>query len=249
MICAGIDGCKGGWISVIRKEDRFEILNLVQIAELLELPYNIDLALIDIPLGLGSSQVQRDVESLARHMLRPIRHASVFSPPVREAIRQESYEMASRTNRSITGKKITIQTWNIVPKIRELDRILLDNPWLKERLLEAHPEICFKFLNQGRIPEYRKREPGQIGIEERVNILNQFFADSESFYRSALIGLDSSRVRPDDLVDALGLCVTATMGAKYGLRRLREESITDDHNIEMNMRYFHPDDRVPSTAL
>ena len=145
MVCAGIDGSAGGWIAVVRTPHEFKVYHFSRISQILELSSAIDLALIDIPLGLGSSRVIRGVEKLARKELSPGRHSSVFNVPVREAIRQENYESASQTNWEIAGKKISRQSWNIVPKIKDADHVLQENPGFKKRLLEAHPELCFKY--------------------------------------------------------------------------------------------------------
>ena len=225
---------------MVRTPHEFKVYHFSRISQILELSSAIDLALIDIPLGLGSSRVIRGVEKLARKELSPGRHSSVFNVPVREAIRQENYESASQTNREITGKKISRQSWNIVPKIKDADHFLQENPGFKKRLLEAHPELCFKYLNHAKIPVFRKRDPGQKGLDERIRILRNYYQDVERFYGRQLKDLHPSLAQAHDLVDALCLCITACLGYQYRLSRLQETSTQDDFGIEMNMYYFDP---------
>ena len=244
MIGAGIDGSAGGWIAVVRMSHQFKVYHIDRISQIVELPVTIDLALIDIPLGLGSSRVIRDVEELARKELSPSRHSSVFNVPVREAIQQEDYELASQMNQEITGKKISRQSWNIIPKIKDADSFLQENPGLKKRLLEAHPELCFKYLNHAKIPVFRKRDPGQKGLDERIRILRNYYQDVERFYGHQRKDLHPSLAQPHDLVDALCLCITACLGYQYRLSRLQETSTQDDFGIEMNMHFFDPNSMV-----
>ena len=240
MICAGIDGSAGGWIAVVRTPHQFKVYHFSRINQVFELPIAIDLALVDIPLGLGSSRAIRGVEKLARKELSPSRHSSVFNVPVREAIQQENYQLASQTNREITGKKLSKQSWNIVPKIKDADHFLQENPSIKRRLLEAHPELCFKYLNHARIPVFRKRDPGQKGLDERISILQNYDQEVKRFYGQQRKDLRPSLAQPHDLVDALCLCITACLGYQYRLSRLQETSTQDDFGIEMNMYYFDP---------
>jgi predicted RNase H-like nuclease len=249
MIGAGIDGSAGGWVAVVRTPHQFKVYHFSRISQIFELPIAIDLALIDIPLGLGSSRVIRGVEKLARKELSPARHSSVFNVPVRESMQQNNYQLASQTNWEITGKKISRQSWNIVPKIKDADHALQENPGLKKRLLEAHPELCFKYLNHAKIPVFRKRDPGQKGLDERISILRNYYQDVEHFYRQQLKDLHPSIAQPHDLVDALCLCITASLGGQYRLSRLQKTFTQDDFGIEMNMHYFDPNCMVIDSIL
>ena len=225
---------------MVRHKQQFEALTCSRIDQVFQLSFNIDLCLIDIPIGLGSYHVTREVETLARMELRPLRHASVFTPPVREALNQTTYAQACEVNQKITGKKISIQCWNIVPKIREVDRLVRTNPDLQQRLLESHPEIAFKYLNHGNLPVLSKREAKRRGLDERLAILAYHCEGVKEFYREELKKLDRSTATADDLLDALCLCIAACGGRKWGLNKLQEPSTRDDHFIPMNMYYFDP---------
>ena len=103
------------------------------------------LVLIDIPIGLPKKE-SRLCDRLARNKLGP-RRSSVFTVPCREAVYAKNYKEACHTNLRFLEKKISIQAWNICPKIQEADLLLQKHPELKEQWLEAHPELAFQALN------------------------------------------------------------------------------------------------------
>src|SRR2546427_484467 len=60
----------------------------------------------------------------------------------------------------------------IVPKILEVDRLLRGHPARREIVREAHPELCFFFLNGGRPMREPKKTAGGQG--ERVALLRKW---------------------------------------------------------------------------
>ena len=73
------------------------------------------LVLIDIPIGLPKKE-SRLCDLLARDKLGP-RRSSVFTVPCRDAVYAKNYKEACHTNLRFLEKKISIQAWNICPKI------------------------------------------------------------------------------------------------------------------------------------
>jgi predicted RNase H-like nuclease len=73
----------------------------------------------------------------------------VFPALCREAAAPDSYPTASGINYARTGKRLTRQTWEIAPKIREIDDLIctLHQEWV----YEVHPEVSFWLMN-GRSP-------------------------------------------------------------------------------------------------
>ncbi len=45
----------------------------------------------------------------------------------------ESYEKACEVNEKLTGKRISKQAWNIIPKIRDVDSFLVENKNFREK--------------------------------------------------------------------------------------------------------------------
>ena len=111
-----------------------------------------------------------------------------------------------QANIRILGKSLAKQSISIIPKIRELDEFLEDHPEYRNRILESHPELAFARL-RGRVVRTRKKE--FTGFMERVNILDRYLPGK------SLTGLlENSKeygCKPDDLLDAVCLAVTAAL--------------------------------------
>ena len=118
----GIDGCKSGWFCVVIDNHGWDIIIIETIDDFHTVVDKNSIILIDIPIGLrekGSKGRLCDLE--ARKHLRSPRCSSVFSTPVRQALIVSNYEEANQINFSITGKKLSRQAFNIMPKIKEVD--------------------------------------------------------------------------------------------------------------------------------
>src|SRR5699024_6981834 len=114
-----------------------------------------DRLFIDMPIGLEDDVYTRRCDELLRKKLGKGYAASIFSPPIRPALHAPSYVEANLQSFEYTEKKLTVQAWNIVPKIRQLDSALQQNSSLKEKVFESHPELLFMNLNRGMI--YQKK--------------------------------------------------------------------------------------------
>jgi predicted RNase H-like nuclease len=239
MTVLGIDGCRAGWCVSAIDVGKFEVSLKSNIHEIIRGYPDFDVALIDIPIGLGDNHIARDVERAARQELSPIRHHSIFTPPVREAITACNYVEAKKINQSISGKKISLQSWNISPKIAELDLFLQNYPAFQKKILESHPEICFKYLNQGSIPSLPKNAPKYGGIKQRLLILKKFQRNIQSIYDLARSQFASSEVKNDDIVDALCLAITAKFGRLNRFDKILGSNKKDTQGINMAMHYYN----------
>ena len=132
------------------------------------------LTLIDMPLGLlsGYRKGGRPCDQLARKMLPRQNKSSVFSAPPRSILSCKSFEEAQKVMVA-EGGGITLQTFHIIRKIRELDEFVQDNSSLK--IEEAHPEILFNRLKGEALASKKKRE----GREERVSLLKEAIGEME----------------------------------------------------------------------
>ncbi|MGB5443249.1 MAG: DUF429 domain-containing protein, partial [Gammaproteobacteria bacterium] len=148
---AGIDGCSDGWFCVrLGRNGEWEFSLLPDASSLLKITRSSGLVLIDIPIGLmESGREERECDRLARQLLGPRRASSVFPSPARRTLDAVTYEEALRLNRAQTERGISLQTWNITPKIREIDDLLTEHPCLIGVIRECHPELCFWSLNHG----------------------------------------------------------------------------------------------------
>ena len=148
LIHLGIDGCRSGWLVVSSEsKDQFTCKIHSSLENiLLEIPQEHNV-LIDVPIGF-SQENARHCDVLAREKLGT-RCSSVFRPPSRDALYANNFKEACDINLKISGKKISIQTWNIGPKMREADLFLQNHQELRPLWKEAHPELAFQNFNNG----------------------------------------------------------------------------------------------------
>jgi predicted RNase H-like nuclease len=200
----GVDGCAGGWIAAWRG-DRPGELDCRRVARLEELLVDAPtprVVAVDVPIGL-LERGARQCDVQARRLLG-VRRSSVFPPPLRPMLGAASRIEASRVRHRIEGKRISIQAWAIVPKIREVDSLLCGHPPWREVVREVHPELCFFFLNQGRPMRERKKTAG--GQAERVALLGTWCG---AMAARAVAERQKLGCQADDIVDALAALWTA----------------------------------------
>jgi len=156
-------------------------------------------AAIDIPIGLPPAGPRRaDVE--ARRQLGP-RRSSVFPAPVRAVLAASTYEEACALSRAASGKAISKQLFNILPKIREVDQLI--TPLRQQHLFEMCPELSLAVLH-GAPMAYAKTTAA--GRAERLHALSNVFgrAELERHLQPAPPG-----AKTDDVLDAFAGAWTA----------------------------------------
>ncbi len=214
----GIDGCRGGWLVVECDTDRrFCAPARVcrTIGELTDCLPGVPLALIDIPIGLTDYPGGvRKCDEVAREMLGP-RRSSVFYPVVRQALSARTYAEACAVQKALCGKKPSIQSWNITPRIREVEAFLQQRPGWRKHLRESHPELCFRELNGGLPLPESKRTPE--GLQHRLSLLAHCSKNARSFFEQTRATHPRNQVADDDIVDAMVLALHAAMSRSCGL--------------------------------
>jgi predicted RNase H-like nuclease len=157
---------------------------------------------VDIPIGLLVEQQPggRDCDRCARRLLRR-RASSVFTPPTRPLLDTTHYAQ-------VRGHGLSIQAFNILPKIREVDRVM--TPALQQRVYEAHPELAFQALAGQPIQDRKKTVAGR---EERLRVLENIpsplFHGIRTAFGHILHACKRTDVAPDDILDAYVLMWTA----------------------------------------
>lgn len=117
----GVDGCKIGWFYTgMNHDNEWEIGASENIEKLWETHTDASLILIDIPIGLPFNE-QRECDIEARKLLGKSKTSTVFPPPCREALSADSYKEPCEINKKILGKKISLQTYHISKKIKEME--------------------------------------------------------------------------------------------------------------------------------
>ncbi|RQG91790.1 DUF429 domain-containing protein [Natrarchaeobius chitinivorans] len=213
-----------------------------------------DRILVDVPIGLfdedddETGERGRRCDTLARNALGS-RSASVFTPPARQAAVRardgKSHEDVSETNRDIVGKGLSIQAYHIAPGIAQMDSFLnsgneAEMERRRERVEEAHPEVCFVAFNGG---ELEHPKTSAVGLGERLSVLENVADDPAKTFREITRELaehedegDVTDVTADDVLDALALALTASANEDE-LRTIPENPPKDQRRLPMQMVY------------
>lgn len=247
---AGADGCRGGWVVALR--DRLELtparLGVIDRLENLfdgtvgwPVP---DVLAIDMPIGLpdritGSG---RGPEQLVRPLLGA-RQSSVFAIPARAAVEADKGPYASQADmlaahraasalartRSDPPRGVSIQAFNLFPKIRELDRLLRGDLALARRVVECHPEVAFQALNGHRPLDEPKKSGGRAhgpGLALRRQLLH-----ARGLPDALLTAPTPRGAGEDDVVDALACLVVAAAIADGTARSYPSPPKHDAHGL------------------
>ena len=236
----GVDGCKGGWFSVGLDRDGFEAKVFCTFRELLDYYASAKLILVDIPIGLPEGKGGRDCDRKAQKLLGRPRASSVFPTPTRQTVQQASrapkdHRAAVRIEKEVAGKGIGIQTFNIAPKIAEVDEVMRTRGLGAEPLVrEVHPELLFCSLNCGKPMESPKK--GNPGRDERLRVLRRAEPRTQEIYEGACSEFRSKVVAKDDILDAFAAAVVA-YHHDGRLRTLPECPPTDAKGLRMEIVY------------
>jgi predicted RNase H-like nuclease len=232
----GADGCKAGWLTILLMGNSgWEVDVFPDVSNLWNKYSSASVILLDVPIGLRErGDEERKCDKKARELLGPKRASSVFSAPCRSAIYAESYEKASNINKQMTGRGLSLQTWNIIRKICEVDILLSNDESTRSRIREIHPEICFWALAGGHPTKHSKKK--REGVLERRKILQSIYPWTGDIIKHALFTYRRKDVKRDDILDALSAAVTAAVGV-HRLVSIPEESEFDSQGLRMEMVY------------
>ncbi|MEM9135559.1 MAG: DUF429 domain-containing protein [Actinomycetota bacterium] len=194
-----MDGCRGGWVTVVATADGgLRAEHVDDLAPLVARVRNGEVAAmaVDMPIGLLADR-PRPADREARALLGA-RRSSVFPAPVRAVLGAADYDEACSRSRAACGKAVSKQTFNLLGAIAHLDDLLV--PADGERIVEAHPELAFARLDEGRpAPPKRTGE----GRNHRLGLLTTALGPP----LAELVA--TAAVPTEDLLDAAALVVTA----------------------------------------
>lgn len=122
---------------------------------------------------------------------------------------------------------LSMQAFNILPKIREADAVL--TPDDQSRVVEAHPELTFAMINGGVSMAHNKKTPS--GRRERERILGWLYEGDIS--RPGL----PRGAGHDDLYDACALVWTASRVARGAEVHLPGQAQRDGRGLRMEIVY------------
>ena len=230
----GVDGCRAGWLAIgLEAEDSWQVNTFPDVSSLWNHHQQASLILIDIPIGLkAEGRAERRCDPQARKLLGP-RRSSVFPAPSRRAIYARSYQEACDVNQRLTGKRLSVENWNIIPKIREVDCLLSVALSARGRIREIHPELCFWGLAGQPMQHAKKRSEGLL---ERTQLLQSIYPQTADIIAYALSAYRRKDVARDDILDALAAAVTGLMGGD-NLVSIPQEPEFDERGLRMEMVY------------
>ncbi|MES1930895.1 hypothetical protein SADO_16668 [Salinisphaera dokdonensis CL-ES53] len=225
--CAGIDGCPGGWIAVTHK-GAFVDRDLGDLLDRL----GPEVVAIDMPIGLAEDG-SRACDQAARALLSGRRATSVFPTPVRAALAGRNHGEASAINAEYCGKRLSAQTYHLLPKIREVDGLLRRTEHWHTRVFETHPEVSFMALNGGEALAEPKRSA--TGQSRRRDLIAAHFG--RDAFANARILVSKQDAADDDLADAFACLFTAERIATERHVTLPETPDTDAAGLPMRICY------------
>lgn len=159
------------------------------------------LAAIDMPIGLPAGG-PRPCDVAARALLG-CRRSTVFAAPPRPCLRHlDDWPAALAAARQAQdGKGISKQAFHLLPRISQAEAIA--RAVGVGRLVESHPELALQRLAGQPLASKHTAD----GAEQRRHALTAGFADPADIVGPAVC--PGVRAKPDDLLDALALGVTA----------------------------------------
>jgi len=233
VVSVGIDGCKGKWLAVAISRNKFEVAIHENIAEICHKYSVADSVIIDMPIGLPERIEDIRPDGKLRKLLKG-KASSVFNTPCRQAVYAPDYTQAIEENKKVLGLAISPLAYAIVPKIREIDVFLKENPDWKNRLVESHPEYCFALLNQGKPVLEKKKKPD--GKAVRLSLLSEYYAESCNVIEQFQKTISGSTSKTDDVIDALVLAVIGTLGLLYEFTTVPEKPMKDAKGLYMQIK-------------
>ena len=196
----GMDGCSAGWFTTKIADKQSLIFNII---EDLNDDYlkksNLSHIGIDIPLYLSKTGKRR-AEIEARFLLKK-RACTIFSPPTFNVLRAKNYIDACEINFKECGNRISKQSWNLFPKIKEAQKFLENNLICQVGIFEIHPELSFMAMNDMNLIEASKKT--EIGKKIRIKLIQKFFPSFS--FESVRDQYKKYQVHDDDILDSISI--------------------------------------------
>ena len=225
---AGADGCRGGWLVV-------EAMSDLSKAELCFAPNwnavtrDVQIIAVDMPIGIAERGV-RQCEVEARNLLSPCA-SRVFKTLPRGALRfaDDNWIAANQWSKSQGFGGISKQIWNIRPKINEIDRAIAVED--QQRVYEAHPELAFARLNDGKPLDSKHTAEGLAARKRLLRAAG--FTNLDKWLQE----LKRAQAKADDLYDACVLVLTARNILRGAAKHLPEVVERDSRGLRMSISY------------
>ena len=152
---------------------------------------------VDMPIGLAADGT-RLADGAARALLGP-RRSSLFPTPPACVLDATDYTDALARCREASGKGLSMQAFNLVPKMREVAACV--TPALQPVICEVHPETSFAVLRGAPCAHPKRTAEGSA---ERLVALRAHFSNVDD-----TIALRPPGAQLDDVLDAFAAAWTA----------------------------------------
>lgn len=206
----GVDGCRAGWFWIALDAkgsgDYGLAADIATVAD--RFPARTPV-FIDMPIGLADASAERGCDTLARSLLGA-RRSSVFNAPVRSALQATDHASAVRLNRAATGKGVSVQAFNLAPRIIELDALMRTSAKARAMFRESHPELSFRALAGGHPMTHAKRT--RKGFEERLACIERAHPQARAVVADAWLMHGGAGLSRDDVLDAMANALIALAG-------------------------------------
>src|ERR1700733_13785869 len=175
---AGVDGCKKkGWIVALAQSWPFHEPVRIEFRPdfngVLEATLGCEVVAVDMPIGLPDGSDIRDCDLSARKALGR-QWSSVFLTPPRSCLEANGPDEFQSMHKELMGKGAGFPVWRIVPRMREVNRILeeqvISDAAVQNRVIEFHPELTWQRLaGSSRLSSKRVA----AGVFQRISLLEQ----------------------------------------------------------------------------
>lgn len=226
----GVDGIRGGWVgALLTGSDEVEWLVVDHVGQLMATlePALVATIAIDIPIGLSEGPPRRcDTEARSRLGRRG---SSVFPAPTRPSVRDwvggATYAQAVSCAHARGHAAPSLQTWNILGKVAEVDAWL--TPGRHARVVECHPEVSLRALD-GRVSAPKRTPDGRAQRRDAL----RGWVDVEHALRALPRGVPET-----DALDALACAWTAQRVQRGAAEVLGDPQARDSLGLEMLIRW------------
>jgi len=235
MKTIGINGCRSGWIAISLDEENAGYWLLETQQELEEYFAAYDRIFVDVPIGLEDKNYMRECDELLRNRLGPDYRESVFNPPIRAALHAPTYGEASVITYEATGKKISVEAWNMTPKIKQVDQLLQKRQEFRANVYESYPELLFHILNGDNIILQKKAT--KKGLRHRLDLLKKESSYVDDFFRDIKEEYRRNQVDEDNIIDAMVLGLFALRAVDAPILSLPSDPSQDTTGLPMAIHY------------
>lgn len=180
---AGVDGAKGGWVMAVTSSVPGSPVSFSLRPSFADVWTNTQssgiVALgIDMPVGPPGEDLRRS-DIKARQLLGPRRSSLFWTPPLC-VLDAAGHAEANRLSKRATGRGLSIQAFNLLPKVREVRAVLSPDdlsPRARPQAAEVHPETSFAALASQPMAASKRQPAGQA---ERMAALAPEFANLDA---------------------------------------------------------------------